>query len=102
MLARQVEDNFLAASTLMVLANLLGDEGLKSVLKGHGVPEHPILEKPFLEEFLGRIRRPPLELLPEAPPPAVISGFTVRRAAERIGRNEPCPCGSGRVQEVLL
>jgi len=96
LLARQVEDNFLAASTLMVLANLLGDEGLKSLLKGHGVPEHPILEKPFLEEFLGRIRRPPLELLPEAPPPAVISGFTVRRAAERIGRNEPCPCGSGK------
>jgi len=66
------------------------------VLKGHGVPEHPILEKPFLEEFLGRIRRPPLELLPETPPPVVLSGFTVRRATERIGRNEPCPCGSGK------
>jgi hypothetical protein len=26
----------------------------------------------------------------------VVSGFTVRRAAERIGRNEPCPCGSGK------
>jgi hypothetical protein len=80
----------------MVLANLVGDEGLKSVLRGYGVPEHPVLERPFLEHFLPSAGGSPLERVPESPPPVTLEGFTVHRAVERIGRNEPCPCGSGK------
>ncbi len=38
-----------------------------------------------------------LEALPEEKPPVVIGGdFTVRRPIPKIGRNAPCPCGSGK------
>ncbi len=96
LVARDAAYNFLACSALMVVANLLDDEGLRAVLRGYGAPDHPLLEEGFLEEFLGRVRRPPLSLLPEKPPPTEVSGFTVRRAVERVGRNDPCPCGSGK------
>jgi hypothetical protein len=96
LLAREHSCNPLVLDTLMVLANLVGDEGLKSVLKGYGVAEHPLAEKPFLEHLLPPAGRSPLERVPESPPPVALSGFTVHRAVERIGRNEPCPCGSGK------
>jgi len=35
--------------------------------------------------------------LPEERPPVVIGGdYTVRRSVPKIGRNAPCPCGSGK------
>ena len=38
-----------------------------------------------------------LESLPEEKPPVVIGGdYTVRRPVPKIGRNAPCPCGSGK------
>ncbi len=39
---------------------------------------------------------PVLHSVPQEPPPLVHSGYTVRRAVARVGRNEPCPCGSGK------
>ena len=40
--------------------------------------------------------RPLLEALPAEPPPKIAAGFTLRRAVEKVGRNDPCPCGSGK------
>ena len=38
-----------------------------------------------------------LEELPDGKPPVVTGGFyTVRRPVPKIGRNSPCPCGSGK------
>jgi hypothetical protein len=38
-----------------------------------------------------------MDLLPQQRPPVVIGGGqTVRRPIPKIGRNEPCPCGSGK------
>jgi hypothetical protein len=38
-----------------------------------------------------------MKLLPQQRPPVVIGdGHTVRRPIPKIGRNEPCPCGSGK------
>lgn len=38
-----------------------------------------------------------MKLLPQQRPPVVIGGGqTVRRPISKIGRNEPCPCGSGK------
>jgi len=40
---------------------------------------------------------PVLKLLPKEKPPVVIaSGQTMRRPIKKTGRNEPCPCGSGK------
>lgn len=38
----------------------------------------------------------PLEALPSHAPARVVSGFTARRAVPKVGRNDPCPCGSGK------
>jgi hypothetical protein len=38
-----------------------------------------------------------LESLPQEKPPVIIGGdYTVRRPVPKIGRNAPCPCGSGK------
>lgn len=41
-------------------------------------------------------RRAPLDVLPTAPPPRISSGYTVRNGGRPVGRNDPCPCGSGK------
>ena len=41
-------------------------------------------------------RGPLLAVLPEEPLPPANAGATVRRSVPRIGRNDPCPCGSGK------
>jgi hypothetical protein len=47
-------------------------------------------------EFDAKLAGPVLEALPEEEGPRVISGFTFVRTEAKVGRNEPCPCGSGR------
>ena len=44
------------------------------------------------KQFLG----PVLEALPELAPARMVGGHTVVRAEPKVGRNEPCSCGSGR------
>lgn len=39
---------------------------------------------------------PVRDCLPEHAAVDVVSGYTVMRAEPKVGRNEPCPCGSGR------
>lgn len=36
------------------------------------------------------------EIVADKPTNQLASGATMRRAAPRIGRNDPCPCGSGK------
>ena len=39
----------------------------------------------------------PLKLLPKQKPPVVVGGsYSVRRPVPKLGRNEPCHCGSGK------
>ncbi len=41
-------------------------------------------------------RKPIEELVYEKPSIALAGGYTMRRAVTRLGRNEPCHCGSGK------
>lgn len=44
-----------------------------------------------------QIHRDVIAELPEEKPPVVIGGdYTIRRPVAKVGRNAPCPCGSGR------
>ncbi len=43
-----------------------------------------------------KLSLPVLDALPERDDEVLITGFTARRASEKIGRNDPCPCGSGK------
>jgi hypothetical protein len=38
----------------------------------------------------------PLRVLPEAAPKRWVTGYTVRQQSPVVGRNDPCPCGSGK------
>jgi hypothetical protein len=47
------------------------------------------------DQFL--TQTPIVKLLPKEKPPVIIaSGQTMRRPVKKTGRNEPCPCGSGK------
>ena len=50
----------------------------------------------WLAAMRKEMARPLLEALPEEPPARGTGAYTVRRAAEKVGRNDPCPCGSGK------
>ena len=70
-----------------VEANFLIDQSLV-LLDGEGEETPP---------FLWVTKQEVLESLPEEKPPVVIGGdYTVRRPVPKIGRNAPCPCGSGK------
>jgi SEC-C motif len=52
--------------------------------------------KKSLEETLDVARSAPLDVLSEADGARVSTGFTVRHETPSVGRNDPCPCGSGK------
>jgi hypothetical protein len=78
-----------------VAAQLSGDPAL--VRLSHRLA--PPLPKEKLEklaaEFVGDLSLEPLRAVPEKEPPRGVD-YTVVRTAPRVGRNDPCPCGSGR------
>lgn len=41
-------------------------------------------------------RQAPLGVLPTAASPRISSGYTIRNEGRDVGRNDPCPCGSGK------
>jgi SEC-C motif len=48
------------------------------------------------EAFLQNCRLPILNLVGEKTSNALAQGTTMRRAVAKVGRNDPCPCGSGK------
>jgi len=52
--------------------------------------------KKTIEETLEVARLSPLEALSELDGARVSTGFTVRHESPAVGRNDPCPCGSGK------
>jgi hypothetical protein len=68
-------------------ANLLINQSLNLL---DGETENP-------PHYLWVTKQEVLAALPEEKPPVVIGGdYTVRRPIPKIGRNAPCPCGSGK------
>jgi hypothetical protein len=50
----------------------------------------------YVEEVIEQGSRPLLDALPERGAPHLVTGYTIKQAAPMVGRNDPCPCGSGR------
>ncbi len=95
--ARRFGRSLLVDLQIALLSDLLHDEGLTTLLQSLGVAPPPAaLAKSFLDGFVDAMRASPLAVVPERPGPIIHSGFTLRRAVARVGRNEPCPCGSGK------
>ncbi len=53
-------------------------------------------ESEIIQDDLFPAGEPTLEWLPASRSHVVASGFTARRATPKVGRNDPCPCGSGK------
>lgn len=51
-------------------------------------------EDPRLFEYLGEA--PGIDSLEPSRSNVIASGYTARRATPKVGRNDPCPCGSGK------
>lgn len=94
--ARQAFDRPLAQLQLLGLADLLQDEGLRGILETVGCPKSDETSRKVMQLILDQAKGPVLQDVPEESKHRVLSGYTVRRAAPRIGRNDPCPCGSGK------
>ncbi len=58
---------------------------------GVGLPGHPVDELEHWYCF-----RTPVQRIPETPDRRSVVGRVPVRAATKVGRNDPCPCGSGK------
>ncbi len=85
------------AAHLRCLAALTGDAALAAILEKHQGAANPAGVKQYMETTLGQIHAGVGPgVLPDSPMNTLTSGTTMRRAVARIGRNERCPCGSGK------
>lgn len=88
---------------LVMLAEVTGDEGLRVIVnRCFTSPDAEATRKAkaaglrVAETFLANCRAPLQLMIPKEAPKVLAEGFTMRRAVARIGRNEPCPCRSGK------
>lgn len=103
MLARSEPQHLPTEALLTALGVRRKDAGLLAVVKqrypGLAAEKWEQAKKSavgFGNNYLERARGPARQLVAEKPPNELASGSTVRRAVARIGRNDPCPCGSGK------
>ena len=69
----------------------VGDAQLDELFK---VKRDVETEDPRLFEYLGEA--PGIDSLEPSRSNVIASGYTARRATPKVGRNDPCPCGSGK------
>jgi hypothetical protein len=92
-----------AQACLTTLALQTNDAGLLAIARSwfaKGAPDKRAnVEKLGLalgEQILVQCRRPILEIVGEKANNVLARGGTMRRAVAKTGRNDPCPCGSGK------
>ncbi len=85
-----------ASILIALLARRLGDPNVTAVVEPWiSMADTP--DAPRVEEWvLGLLNGPVLDNLPEGTRREIASGFTFKRPTPKVGRNEPCPCGSGK------
>ena len=85
------------------LIKTIDEESLERIFKAVAVEErftHGIFrkeEETFIHEGYSALQKPPEEKALPSPMPDMRPGkeMTYRRKTEKVGRNDPCPCGSG-------
>ncbi|HEY5345888.1 MAG TPA: SEC-C metal-binding domain-containing protein [Verrucomicrobiae bacterium] len=84
-------------ATLRALAALTQDAALTAIMLQNQVAPSMAGVKKFMAETLGQFYGDAGSwVLPDAPANTLAVGTTMRRSVARIGRNDPCPCGSGK------
>ena len=102
-LARVKELKGLGSALLSAVAEMTGDAGLEAVFKERyrNPPPKELADMrgkaSMIAADLVRVWRGPIhKLVPAVAPKMLAQGVTMRRSVARVGRNEPCPCGSGK------
>ena len=85
-----------ARSAILAAAHLLDDDDLWQILDPESSPGMRRTGEEIAQGLIMDMTRPILDIIPDMPPPVVMHGGTIQRAVARVGRNEPCPCGSGK------
>jgi hypothetical protein len=102
-LARREASEMKNFGILMATASLTHDAGLEALLRQRYPGDDDDLWKGRLdnwrtygERIIRLYQGSVLDWLHDNPSNKLASGITMRRAVAKIGRNEPCPCGSGK------
>jgi hypothetical protein len=85
------------ATLVAAAARALGDESALAVVR-ESLSYIPASDVVAMEKSM-RVQLEegaPLDGLPEEKEDRIVGGYTLKRAAPKVGRNDPCPCGSGR------
>lgn len=93
------EEENLEAMTIVLLQDigiLLGDTKLARLPQKGKQPLTPALERKQIDKFMAILRRPFETLIHERETHEYQGTEPVRRAVKEVGRNEQCPCGSGK------
>ena len=96
LLAREVCGGREALLPLFALAHVTQNKALQKVLEELINPPPPDVIKTALELLIEKPAFAPLNLLPEQMDRVISASGPLRRAAAKVGRNDPCPCGSGK------
>lgn len=82
-------------ATVMAFPTVMADAGLSAIIHEKYGPTSPAA-KEHGEGVLRICRGRIFDRVFEAPSREIARGATMRRAVAKVGRNEPCPCGSGK------
>jgi hypothetical protein len=95
-LTRVIDPSRDGSKLVLACPYLLKDEGLREVCEERfGVtPEEEIKE--IVKERVRLCNQTSFEVAVADPAVRLATGRTMHRAVARVGRNEPCPCGSGK------
>ena len=96
MVARQIHEDPLPLLDLSVLASLADDKAFTALLASLGQIVRPQQADKAVDIVLKLHRDSPTAFIPEDGDPFAVLGQTVRRKTPAVGRNDPCPCGSGK------
>ena len=96
LLAREAGSGPEALLPLFALAHITGNQALQTVLEELILPPPPEVIESALEFIIKKPAADPLAFLPEQADRVLHASGTLRRAAAKVGRNDPCPCGSGK------
>ncbi len=81
---------------LSVAALVINDPGINKLTEDDLPLAEIARENGFERRLLDLFHGPVLDSLPEEAARVIASGFTAVRTEPKVGRNDPCPCGSGQ------
>jgi hypothetical protein len=81
---------------LVAAAEALADEHVRAVVAGSFSKITPRQAQEAVASLRAAMDGPILEALPDYSPPSLAAPLPLRKDAARPGRNDPCPCGSGK------